>query len=262
MNVGRTAVQRVRTPPAPPLDGVAAVVLTFMRPRFAGDVTVVRSLESRASRRAVVVVVNGSAASMIPRWSRRSRWSGWPRNTRSGRGVPSWDGDGIREPSTRWAYLCEDDVGLFTLPTPRVRDVIAQIADRGPSGTDLRRCGRRLWARFVGRGAHTDNVRAPARRPVGLTPVEWPAGGPPWCRERWSKPGPPRPQWFFGLEDFDFFCRVREAGFGVLVDERAARAGGHPADLGRDETLQSATERPNDTDEAWRAYYHAGTRSR
>ena len=34
----------------------------------------------------------------------------------------------------------------------------------------------------------------------------------------------PDPEWFFGYEDFDFFCRVHAAGYCVLVDDVAARA--------------------------------------
>ena len=56
----------------------------------------------------------------------------------------------------------------------------------------------------------------------------------------------PDPTWFFGLEDFDFFCRVREAGFEVLVDAVAARAGGGPADQPRAGRSHSADRRPTD----------------
>jgi GT2 family glycosyltransferase len=66
----------------------------------------------------------------------------------------------------------------------------------------------------------------------------------------------PDPEWFFGLEDFDFFCRVREAGFEVLVDAVAARqVAGDQTMEGRDEALE--VRRPTDHDEAWRSYYHA-----
>ena len=66
----------------------------------------------------------------------------------------------------------------------------------------------------------------------------------------------PDPEWFFGLEDFDFFCRVRESGFGVVVDDEAARAvAAEQTSEGRETAITTA--RPTDADEAWRGYYHA-----
>jgi hypothetical protein len=66
----------------------------------------------------------------------------------------------------------------------------------------------------------------------------------------------PDPTWFFGLEDFDFFCRVREAGFEVLVDAVAARqVATQQTNQGRDEALRA--RRPTDDGEAWRSYYHS-----
>jgi hypothetical protein len=66
----------------------------------------------------------------------------------------------------------------------------------------------------------------------------------------------PDDEWFFGLEDFDFFCRVREAGFQVLVDSEAARlVAGQQSAEGRDGVFED--RRPRDADESWRAYYHA-----
>ncbi len=66
----------------------------------------------------------------------------------------------------------------------------------------------------------------------------------------------PDPAWFFGLEDFDFFCRVREAGFSVLMDEVAARrVAEQQTNAGRDSAIRD--RRPSDAAEAWRSYYHA-----
>ena len=66
----------------------------------------------------------------------------------------------------------------------------------------------------------------------------------------------PDPEWFFGLEDFDFFCRVREGGFEVLVDSVSARAVAHQqTSAGRTGAL--GAHRPTDERETWRSYYHA-----
>ena len=66
----------------------------------------------------------------------------------------------------------------------------------------------------------------------------------------------PDEAWFFGYEDFDFFCRVRAAGLGVLVDTESARVAAEVQTLsGRDQALSG--DRPVDADEPWRAYYVA-----
>jgi hypothetical protein len=66
----------------------------------------------------------------------------------------------------------------------------------------------------------------------------------------------PDPEWFFGLEDFDFYCRVREGGFEVLVDAESARAvAQEQTSFGRAGAQES--DRPTFEDEVWRQYYHA-----
>jgi hypothetical protein len=66
----------------------------------------------------------------------------------------------------------------------------------------------------------------------------------------------PEPEWFFGYEDFDFFCRIRKAGYAVMVDAVAARkVASFETNSGRGE-LHSG-KRPTDSEESWRAYYVA-----
>jgi GT2 family glycosyltransferase len=66
----------------------------------------------------------------------------------------------------------------------------------------------------------------------------------------------PDPALFFGFEDFDFFCAIRDAGFSLLVDARSARrVMAYQTGAGRDEALGS--QRPTDAEEPWRAYYVA-----
>jgi len=61
--------------------------------------------------------------------------------------------------------------------------------------------------------------------------------------------------WFFVMEDFDFYCRVREGGFDVLVDAVSARAvADQQTSAGRAVAL--APHRPSYESEAWRSYYH------
>ena len=66
----------------------------------------------------------------------------------------------------------------------------------------------------------------------------------------------PDPDWFFGLEDFDFFWRVRTGGFEVLVDPISARAvADEQTSAGR--ATAHRPYRPTDEAESWRSYYHA-----
>jgi len=239
-----------------PPDDVVAVVLTHMRPRLAGDV--VRSLlevEGLAADR-VVVVVNGDGGLDDAALESRVRTVRLPRNLGPAGGFRAGIEEAFADSATQWAYLCEDDVGLFALPSPRIADLVDRVERIGCSDPPVGAVvayGRR----FVGRGAHTENVVPADGVADGFTPVDVASWGATLVARRVHDKGVlPDEEWFFGLEDFDFFCRVREAGLGVLMDDRAARAvSGQQTSAGRDSAFGSA--RPNDADEAWRAYYHA-----
>ena len=77
---------------------------------------------------------------------------------------------------------------------------------------------------FTAHGGHTLNT-VPAGAGDTLAPVDVACWGATLVSRHVIDAGVlPDPAWFFGLEDFDFFCRVRGAGFSVLVDAGAARA--------------------------------------
>jgi GT2 family glycosyltransferase len=139
---------------------------------------------------------------------------------------------------------------------PRVAGLLSQVGGLGP---DQPRVGAVVayGRRFVGRGTHTVNTVPAVGSPAGLSPVDVACWGATLISRAVVDAGVlPDPEWFFGLEDFDFFCRVREAGFAVLVDDVAARAVAvHQTNQGRDEALRG--HRPVDRDEPWRAYYHS-----
>jgi hypothetical protein len=148
-------------------------------------------------------------------------------------------------------------VGLFSLPSPRVAGLVARaeradVLPGAPLGAVVA-YGRN----FVGRGAHTVNVIPPRMDDLDLTPVDVASWGATLLSRAVFDAGVrPDPDWFFGLEDFDFFWRVGLAGFRVLVDGGSARAvAEQQTTIGRDVALRH--RRPTDGDEAWRAYYHA-----
>lgn len=161
------------------------------------------------------------------------------------------------DPEVEWAYLCEDDVLLFDLPTPRLGDLLERVGDAtrddGPPVGAVVPHGRR----FAGRGAHALNVVPQPGDPTDLVPVDVAGWGATLVSRAVFEAGVlPDPAWFFGLEDVDFFCQVRRAGFAVLLDGRAARAvASQMTNSGRSEALRD--HRPTDADEPWRSYYHA-----
>ena len=230
------------------------MVLTHLRPRLAGDV--VRSLldvEGLPPER-VIVVVNGEGGLDDAALEGRVRMVRLPRNTGPAGGFRAGLALAFEDPGIRWAYLCEDDVGLIELPAPRVAELVERIegltADRARVGAVVA-----YGSRFVGRGSHTVNTVPPGSG-SGFIPVDVAAWGATLVSRDVVDAGVlPDPDWFFGLEDFDFFCRVREAGFEVLVDADTARAVAH-SQTGGGRTDAFRAHRPTDRDEAWRAYYH------
>ncbi len=255
MNVARASSRDLEGHGGPALEEVTAVVLTHMRPGLAGDVT--RSLievEGLSPDR-IVVVVNGVGGLDDQALEAKVRMVRLPVNLGPAGGFRAGMVEAFSDPSVRWAYLCEDDVGLFALPRPRLFDLVGRVEGLrgrpGPTGAVVA-YGRR----FVGRGSHTVNL-VPPPGSSGFTSVDVACWGATLLSRSVVDAGVlPDPEWFFGLEDFDFFCRVREAGFEVLVDDVAARrVADQQTSAGRAEALRD--RRPDDGDEAWRAYYHA-----
>jgi hypothetical protein len=233
----------------PPPEGVTAVVLTFRRPRLAGDV--VRGLLGTEgfSPDRVIVVVNGEGGLDDPDLERTVRMVRLPRNTGPAGGFRAGLEVAFAEPSCQWAYLCEDDIGLFSLPDRRIADVVDRVDGRTVPGLPVGAVVAYGRA-FVGRGAHTVNVVPPPGAEADLMPVDVACWGATLVARRTVDAGVlPDPEWFFGVEDFDFFCRVREAGFDVLVDGVAARkVADQQTSVGRAEAI--AAERPDDAAEA------------
>lgn len=227
-----------------------------MRPRLATELVRALLTEEGLAPDQIVVVVNGSGGLEDSEISAKVRMLRLQRNLGPAGGFRAGLEEAFSDRAARWAYLCEDDVGLFSLPQSRVADVLRRVealAGRPREVGAVVAYGRR----FVGRGAHTENVVPPEAPPSDLEPVDVACWGATLISRRTFDRGIlPDPSWFFGLEDFDFFCRVREAGLSVLVDGRAARAVAREQTAsGRESAFRA--ERPTDADEPWRAYYHA-----
>jgi GT2 family glycosyltransferase len=243
-------------PQKPRLDGVTAVVLTHMRPRLAGDVVRGLLAAEGLSGDQIVVVVNGVGGLDDPDLEASVRMHRLSRNTGPAGGFRAGMEAAFSDPTTEWAYLCEDDIGLFDLPSPRIAKLLERLVSFESSRPNVGAVvayGRS----FVGRGAHTVNMVPPAGPAGEFVPVDVACWGATMVSRRIFEAGLlPDQRWFFGLEDFDFFCRVNEAGFMVVVDGEAARSvADQQTSFGRAEAIK--LERPNDEGEAWRAYYHA-----
>jgi GT2 family glycosyltransferase len=227
-----------------------------MRPGLAGQVT--RSLiESEGLRPdQIILVVNGVGGLDDPVLEAKVRTVRLATNTGPAGGFRAGMVEAFSDPTVRWAYLCEDDIGLFDLPEHRLADLVARI-EALPEETTPVGAAVAYGRTFVGRGTHTENLVPPPGSSRGFTAVDVACWGATLLSRSVVDAGVlPDPEWFFGLEDFDFFCRVREAGFGVVVDDDAARrVAVQQTSAGRQAAL--AHRRPDDGVEAWRAYYHA-----
>lgn len=239
------------------LEDVVAVVLTFRRPRLATQV--VRALVEGEGLppSQVILVVNGEGGLMDSDLEAAIQVLRLPRNLGPAGGFRAGMEAALRCPAARWAYLCEDDVGLFELPTGRLARVVAlaEAEDaRHPDGPPV--------GAVVAYGSDFDARNGWATNHEvddgdGLEPVDTGAWGASLLSRRVLERGIfPDESFFFAYEDFDFWSRVRQGGFGILLDRESARVVRRSmTSAGRDEAFGG--RRPLDSDEPWRAYYKA-----
>jgi rhamnopyranosyl-N-acetylglucosaminyl-diphospho-decaprenol beta-1,3/1,4-galactofuranosyltransferase len=237
---------------APP---VTAVVLTYRRPRLAGDV--VRGLLDKEgfSPHRVVLVVNGQGGLDDAELEATVRTIRLPVNIGPAGGFRAGLEAAFEDGETQWAYLCEDDVGLFNLPSPRVSAVLTRLNRHCGGETSSAGAVVAYGRRFVGRGHSVNVVPRPGSPP--FVPVDVaPWGATLVARTVVERGVLPATEWFFGFEDFDFFCRLRASGLSVLLDSESARVAALvQTSAGREIAL--STDRPSDAEEPWRAYYVA-----
>ncbi|HTU38744.1 MAG TPA: hypothetical protein VMF35_12170 [Acidimicrobiales bacterium] len=235
---------------------VTAVVLTYRRPRLAGDVVRTLVHEEGLPPGRIVLVVNGEGGLDDPELEAAVRTVRLPVNIGPAGGFRAGLEAAFSDSTTAWAYLCEDDVGVFELPAPRVAAVLDRLRHRsGGGGTAEVGAVVAYGRRFDARG-HAANV-VPDETAPPFVPVDVAAWGATLVARAALERGVlPATQWFFGFEDFDFFLRLRAAGLGVLLDTESARAVARvQTSAGREAVL--SPHRPGDAEEPWRAYYVA-----
>ena len=237
------------------LDGVVAVVLTYRRPMLAGQL--VRSLLDVEGFRPdqILVVVNGDGGLDDPALEASVRVLRLSSNLGPAGGFRAGLEAAFDDEATRWAYLCEDDVGLFNLPAPRVAAVIDRLRRSGSGAGETIGAVVAYGRRFTNRGHSINFVPGSVDPPfVRVDVAAW--GATLVSREVLERGVLPATEWFFGYEDFDFFCRVRAEGLAVVVDSQSAVAAERVQTLrGRNDALSK--DRPLDAEEPWRAYYVA-----
>jgi GT2 family glycosyltransferase len=232
---------------------VTAVIVTHRRPRLTGDlVRSLRDVEGIPESR-VVVVVSGEGGLDDPVLEGSVRMIRLQDNLGPAAGFRAGIEAAVSEPDAEWLYLCEDDVGLMPLPAPRVADILDRVERfrSDPRVGAIVAYGRRISS-LTGNAV---NFVPPAGTPYDLATVDVAAWGATLLHREVGVRGIlPDPDWFFGFEDFDFFSRVREAGFSVLVDGRSARpVAEFETSVGRANLHAGA--RPTDSEESWRSYY-------
>lgn len=230
-----------------------AVVLTYRRARLATQVVRQLILVEGFRPADVILVVNGDGGLDDPELEASVRVERLAENSGPAGGFRHGLLVAAAIPGTRWVYLCEDDVGVLDIPAPRVERLIAEAESyaAGPAIGGIVPYGRRLDRRTGG----TRIYAAPS--PDGFDEIDAAAWSASLVSTAVVRAGVlPDETWFFGYEDFDFWYRVRAAGFTLLVDRASATATAHQmTSAGWDAAL--AAERPIDSDEPWRAYYVA-----
>lgn len=243
------------TPPTPRLpQRVVAVVLTFRRERLASQV--VRGLieQEGFAPEQIVVIVNGDGGLDDAELSAAVDLHVLATNLGPAGGFRAGLERAAARPESEWIYVCEDDVGLFDLPTPRVAGLLDALdtepTDRRIGGVIA--YGRRLDPR-TGRTSpavpETDRPRFPS--------VDCAAWGASLVSADAVRAGVlPDDDMFFGFEDFDFWFRLKAAGYEVVLDAPTARTVAERVFFEQRER-QLAGERPTDAEEPWRKYYEA-----
>ena len=205
------------------MDSVVALVLTHMRPASASNV--VRSLirDEGFAPSDILLVVDGAGGLDDPALERQLQSLRLPLNVGPAGGLEKGL-EHIRE-TTRcdWIYVCEDDVPLAHLSIARVRTLVAEAAK------PLRHTDPPIGA-VVAWGRHLDRVTGHTRAHTlsggdgRLQDVDLSGWGATLLSRRVIDAGIlPDPDFYFGYEDWDFWLRMREAGFRLVLDSDALR---------------------------------------
>jgi len=235
------------------LDGVVALVLTFRRRRLATEV--VRGLIEREGfpAESVIVIVNGEGGLEDDDLAGRVRMVYLEQNLGPAGGFRI----GLQlaaDLGAGWVYLCEDDVGLFDLPSPRVARTLKRLHNH-PGQSSIGAVV--AYGRVLDRGTGRTVPYIPASDVRDSFPeVDVAAWGASLVRCAVVAKGIlPDQEMFFGFEDFDFWLAMRAQGLRLVVDGDIAADVAERVFTRREDLLRAS--RPIDAEEPWRMYYEA-----
>ena len=198
----------------------------------------------------VLLVINGDGGLTDPELERSIHVRKLPENVGPAGGFAVGLDVARRELGADWIYLCEDDVGLFDLPSPRLTRLVRDVADISAVGAVVA-FGRDLDRRT--------GLTVPHRRrgDSGFEDVDVAAWGASLIRGSVLDAGlTPDQSLFFGYEDFDFWLQMQEKGYRLVVDLATASIAAHTVSGdGRDDAFRGRLA--DDSVEAWRRYYEA-----
>jgi hypothetical protein len=233
---------------------VAAVVLTFRRERLATQVVKGLIEQEGFDPQQIIVVVNGEGGLDDPELEGAVQMHRLPSNLGPAGGFRAGLEVAATHAEVDWIYVCEDDIGLFELPTPRVAELVRLV--------DLEPVTRKIGGVI----AYGRRVAPRSGRTVPVVPtddeprfpdVDCAAWGASLVRADVVRAGVlPDDDMFFGFEDFDFWFRMKRAGYSVVLDASTARAVAKRVFYEQREQ-QLSGERPVDAEEPWRKYYEA-----
>ena len=236
---------------------ISAVVLTHDRPTLARQtVKYLIGAEGLAPDR-ITLIVNGVGGVDDPVLARRiSIWNTGANLGPAGGFAAALDW-ASRADVGEWLYVCEDDIGLLSLPTGRAARIIDMVSGMAPEQRD--RVGAVVaYGRTLDPGTgRTVPHRCQCPSRPELEQVDAAAWGATIMHRRVLDAGVrPDPSLYFGFEDFDFFMRLRARGFDMYVDCASERAVANEVSAhGRDRLFVG--RRPTDREEPWRHYYFA-----
>lgn len=202
----------------------------------------------------IIVVVNGEGGLEDPDLERAVHLHRLPRNLGPAGGFRAGLEVAAARNDVDWIYVCEDDVGLFDLPTPRVAELLRRL-EVEPEARHIG--GVIAYGRQVDPKTGRTSPFVPDADQPRFPDVDCAAWGASLVRADAVRAGVlPDDDMFFGFEDFDFWFRMKAAGYGVVLDATTARAVAERVFYEQREQ-QLAGNRPVDSEEPWRKYYEA-----
>lgn len=203
--------------------GLRALVLTYRRPREA-TLTVRHLVDAEGfAPWEILLVINAEGGLEDPELTASVPVLVLPENRGPAGGFRAGLERLAVDKAVDWVYVCEDDAGQLSLPSPRVGELRLLAEERETNGA---RVGAIVaYGRTLDRRSGLTRPHIPDHTGPRLQQTDVAAWGSTLVSGRALRSGIlPDPAWFFGYEDFDFFLSLSAEGFEVLLDREAAVA--------------------------------------